>query len=390
MLQYAEVAGRLKGHGAQGHGAQAVTSARNEEVDGNRRQSIMIRRAGNNAGGAAFQIWRRQQPPSCGPTVSTPHLLLVNLGTPQAPEAGSVREFLLEFLSDEAVVDLPSWLWQPFLKRVVLRRRPARVAELYRSIWSPEGSPLRVETERMVTGLRAMADGRFTVSAAYRYGEPSIDAETTRLAKESAGPVIVVPLFPQRTDATTGTAFRRAVEAAVRAGTRNRLVPYCIPPDDAGYIAALAERCREAFATAARVPEHLVVSFHGIPVRYNRREAQVYTKDCEQTTRALLDAIGWPAARATLSYQSKFGFEKWLTPATATVLEELPHRGIRSVAVITPGFLTDGLETLEEIGIQGRESFEHSGGELFVRIGAVEAHPALLQSLAALASRHGQ
>ncbi|MHB1311255.1 MAG: ferrochelatase [Gemmatimonadaceae bacterium] len=319
--------------------------------------------------------------------MATPHLLLVNLGTPQAPEAGSVREFLLEFLSDEAVVDLPSWFWQPFLKRVVLRRRPARVAELYRSIWSPEGSPLRVETERMVTGLRALADGRFTVSAAYRYGEPSIDAEQARLARETAGPVIVVPLFPQRTDATTGTAFRRAVEAAERAGTRDRLELHCIAPDDAGYVEALAARCREAFAAAAHEPEHLVVSFHGIPVRYNRREAQGYTQDCELTMRALLAAIAWPASRATLSYQSKFGFEKWLTPATATVLEELPRRGIRSVAVITPGFLTEGLETLEEIGIQGRESFTHNGGDRLVRIGAVEAHPAMLRSLAALASR---
>lgn len=324
------------------------------------------------------------------PTVSTPHLLLVNLGTPQAPEAGSVREFLLEFLSDEAVVDIPAVLWQPFLKKVVLRKRPARVAELYRSIWSAEGSPLRVETERMVTRLRAMSDGRFTVSAAYRYGEPSIDAEKSRLARETAGPVIVVPLFPQRTDATTGTAFRRAVEAAHRAGTRDRLVLHCIAPDDAGYIAALAERCREAFAAAGKAPAHLVVSFHGIPVRYNRREAQVYTQDCELTTRALLAALEWPQARATLSYQSKFGFEKWLTPATATVLDELPRRGIRSVGVITPGFLTEGLETLEEIGIQGRESFEHSGGEFFVRIGAVEAHPAMLQSLADLAARHAR
>ena len=334
--------------------------------------------------------WRCASVPLASvPTVAIPHRLLVNLGTPRAPNAESVREFLLEFLSDEAVVDLPAWFWRPFLRRVVLRRRPARVAELYRSIWSPEGSPLRVETERMVTGLRALAGGRFTVSAAYRYGAPSIDAETARLATEQAGPVIVVPLFPQRTDATTGTAFKRAVEAAERAGIPDRLVLQCIPPDDAGYIEALAERCREAFAPSDREPEHLVVSFHGIPVRYNRREALTYTKDCELTTRALLAAIDWPAGRATLSYQSKFGFEKWLTPATATVLEELPGRGVKHLAVITPGFLTDGLETLEEIGMQGRESFEHAGGESFVRIGAVEAHPAMLRSLAGLASRLG-
>jgi ferrochelatase len=319
--------------------------------------------------------------------VTTPHLLLVNLGTPQAPTEASVREFLLEFLSDEDVVDLPSWLWQPFLKRVVLRKRPARVAELYRSIWSAQGSPLRVETERMVASLRASSAGRFTVSAAYRYGEPSIDTEIARVARDGAARVIVVPLFPQRTSSTTGTALTRATEAAARAGIATRLVPLCIPSDDSGYIEALAGRCREALATAASEPEHLVVSFHGIPVRYNRRESQVYTQDCERTMRALLAALQWPSDRATLAYQSKFGFERWLTPATADLLEELPARGVTRVAVITPGFLTEGLETLEEIGIQGRESFMHAGGTSYLRIGAVEAHPAMLQTLAAMAVR---
>lgn len=296
-----------------------------------------------------------------------------------------MREFLLEFLSDEAVVDLPAWLWQPFLRRVVLRRRPARVAELYRSIWTAEGSPLRVETERMVEGVRALAQGRFTVSSAYRYGEPSIDGEMQRLAGEATGRVVAVPLFPQRTDATTGTAFTRATQAAARAGITSRLANVSLTPDDAGYVEAMAVRCREALAGDA--VDHLVVSFHGIPVRYDRREGRQYTDDCATTTRALLAAIGWPAERTTLAYQSKFGFEQWLTPATADVLEELPRRGITRVAVITPGFLTEGLETLEEIGIQGRESFMHAGGAHFVRIGAVEAHPAMLQSLAELTLR---
>ncbi len=317
--------------------------------------------------------------------MAIPHLLLVNLGTPRLAETEAVREFLLEFLSDEAVVDLPAWLWQPFLKRVVLRRRPARVAELYRSIWTAEGSPLRVETKRMVEGVRALSNGRFTVSSAYRYGEPSINREMQRLAGEGVGRVIAVPLFPQRTDATTGTAIQRAEEAAARAGIESQLVNACIAPDDAGYVKAMAARSREALAGVD--VEHVVVSFHGIPVRYDRREGRQYTDDCAATTQALLKAIGWPADCTTLAYQSKFGFERWLTPATANVLEELPRRGIRRVAVITPGFLTEGLETLEEIGIQGRESFAHAGGTHFVRIGAVEAHPAMLRSLADLALR---
>jgi ferrochelatase len=317
---------------------------------------------------------------------TTPHLVLVNLGTPEAATAPAVRGFLTEFLSDSAVVDYPRWLWLPILYGIVLRTRPARVAEQYASIWLPAGSPLRVGTEHLVRAARAVAAGRFTVSEAYRYGEPSLDAVMKRLATEHQGPVIVVPLFPQRTDATTGTAFKRAREAAARAGIANRIVERLIAPDDAGYVAAMAVRWREALAGAKRPPEHLVVSFHGIPVRYDRREHGLYVRDCEATTRALLSAIGWPAERTTLAYQSVFGPERWLTPATATVLTELPGRGVKSVAVITPGFLTDGLETAEEIGIRGREAFHAAGGETLVRVPGVESEPSFVASLCALAS----
>ena len=315
-------------------------------------------------------------------TAAQPHLLLVNLGTPREPTPEAVREFLAEFLADPSVVDLPRLLWAPILNGMVLRSRPRRVAHQYRSIWTDGGSPLRVATELMVQELARRAEGRFTVSAAYRYGEPSLDAAMQELAAAGADPIVVVPLFPHRTDATTGTAFRRAREAASRAGIGGRVVERLVPADDERYIAALAARWREA--VAENEPDHLVVSFHGIPVRYDRREGRQYTADCEATTRALLAAIDWPGERATLAYQSKFGPERWLTPATADVLETLPARGVRRVAVITPGFVTEGLETLEEIGIRGRESFVAAGGETLIRIGAVECHDGFLDALAAL------
>lgn len=318
------------------------------------------------------------------PAPDTPHLLLVNLGTPQAPTPESVREFLREFLGDPAVVDLPRWLWLPILYGMVLRSRPRRVAHQYESIWTPAGSPLRVGTEQLVASVRELAAGRLTVSEAYRYGEPSLDTEMRRLARESSGPVIVVPLFPQRTDATTGTAFRKARESAAAAGIVDRVVERLVNPADPGYVEAMAVRWREALAASPTAPDHVVVSFHGIPVRYNRREGSIYVQDCESTTAALLEAIGWPRERATLSYQSKFGPEPWLTPATATILEELPRRGVRTVAVITPGFLTDGLETVEEIGIRGTESFEGAGGERLIRVRAVENEASLVASLCAL------
>lgn len=315
----------------------------------------------------------------------TPHLLLVNLGTPTAPTPEAVREFLEEFLSDPSVVDLPAWLWRPILRTMVLRRRPARVAHMYASIWHPEGSPLRVATERIVAALRVRARGHFTVSAAYRYGEPSLDSEMARLARDTTGSIVVVPLFPHRTDATTGTAFRRAREAAARAAIAGRVTERVIPADDAGFVAAMAAVWRDTIARPAAPPEHLVLSYHGIPVRYDRRERRMYTADCEATTRALLAALEWPAERATHAYQSKFGPEPWLTPATADVLAALPRRGVRRVAVVTPGFITDGLETLEEIGIRGRETFTEAGGESLLRVGAVEDHPAFIESLAGLA-----
>lgn len=312
--------------------------------------------------------------------------MLVNLGTPREPTTASVREFLDEFLSDTAVVDLPRWIWQPILRGIVLRKRPARVAEQYGSIWSTGGSPLRVGTEQIVAGVRERAAGRFGVSAAYRYGEPSLDSVMQTLAGDGTGSVIVSPLFPHRTDATTGTAFRRAREAAELAGIADRLVERLLHPADPGYIAAMAAQWRRAVATANHDLEHLIVSFHGIPVRYDRREGQTYTSDCQATTRAFLDAIHWPTDRATLAYQSKFGPEPWLKPATATLLEELPRRGVRRVAVITPGFLTEGLETIEEIGIRGRDSFLEAGGTHFLRVGSVEAESEFLDALTALAT----
>jgi len=319
------------------------------------------------------------------PPTTRPHLLLVNLGTPTQATPEAVREFLDEFLSDPAVVDLPGWVWRPILRTFVLRSRPVRVAEAYRSIWREEGSPLRTATEAMVEAVQLHGGDRLTASAAYRYGEPSLDTEMQRLARTHEGPIVVVPLFPQRTDATTGTAFARAREAAARAQLLPRVREVLIPPAEPGYINALAARWLEALDVAAQKPEHLVVSFHGIPVRYNKRERQQYTRDCEETTAALLTAIDWPRDRATLSYQSKFGPEPWLTPATAAVINALPAQGITRVGVILPGFLTEGLETLEEIGIRAREEFEANGGHDFLLVRAVENHHALATALVRLA-----
>ncbi len=290
-------------------------------------------------------------------------VLLVNLGTTRAPTPEAVRDFLAEFLSDPMVVDYPAWLWRPILSKI-LRSRPDKVAELYRSIWTEKGSPLAQGTERIAEALRRSVGGE--VRIAYRYGQPSL-----REALAAGG--VVVSLFPQRTSSTTGS-----IESALDGGVELRR----IAPDDPGYVDAAADLFRRAVGSEA--PDHFVVSFHGIPVRYDRRERGMYRADCERTFRALLTRIGWPEEKATLAYQSRFGPEPWLKPATASVLTRLGRSGVKSIAVATPGFLTDGLETLEEIGIRGKESFLAAGGERFVRVPAVEAHPRFIESLAAL------
>jgi ferrochelatase len=225
------------------------------------------------------------------------------------------------------VVDLPRWIWRPILSAFVLRSRPERVAEQYKSVWTESGSPLRVATQRMASAVAARSNDEFTVSWAFRYGEPSLEGEMSRLATAGDGPVIVVPLFPQRTDATTGTAFRSAREAAKRAGIHERYREALVAPAEDGYITALADRWRATLTASGSLPEHLVISFHGIPERYDRRERRQYTRDCEETAAAFLLTADWPTSRATIAYQSKFGPEAWLTPATATVVERAAEHG---------------------------------------------------------------
>ncbi len=307
-------------------------------------------------------------------------LLLVNLGTPRAPTPEAVHEFLLEFLSDPGVIDLPRWLWQPILRRMVLRSRPAKVAALYRSIWTEAGSPLEVGTRAIAEGVRELAEGRFEVDWAYRYGERSIhrafdehvDADTE---------VAVVPLYAHHTSSTSESVFLEAERVARDRGLARAPRRVELAADDAGFVEALADRCRETLAGAGAEGSHLLLSYHGIPIRYDRREGERYSSDCRATTRALLRALDWDPELADHCYQSKFGPEPWLKPATAATIEGLPGRGVRAVAVVTPGFLTDGLETIEEIGIQGSEAFADAGGDTFLRVPAPEGHPAMSRAL---------
>jgi len=276
-------------------------------------------------------------------------VLLVNLGTPAAPTAQAVRAYLAEFLSDPRVVELPRIVWLPILHGIVLRRRPKRSAAKYASIWTPEGSPLAVHTARQAGLLRAALPA-MQVEHAMRYGEPSIAAA---LKKLPANP-LVLPLYPQYSRATT-----ESVRDVLPAGTRMIESFH----DDPGYIGALAESVRRHWESHGR-GERLIMSFHGLPKRSVDR-GDPYEKQCRETARLLAAALGLPDAQWKLTFQSRFGAAKWLEPYTLPTLVELAKSGLRKVDVVCPGFVSDCLETLEEIGIEGRRAFLAAGGAQF-------------------------
>ena len=316
-------------------------------------------------------------------------VLLANLGTPTAPTPEAVRAFLAEFLSDPDVVDWPKLVWQPVLRGIILRTRPAKVARLYEEIWTAEGSPLRAQTERLAAALDADLPDGAGARAVFRYGEPSLMDHLERAARE-AKRVVVVPLFPQRTASSSGSIVRAVSRAALALDADHRVRCVALEPDDPGYIEALRDRAVTRFEEAGGPPDHLLVSFHGIPARVDRKEGGQYRADCARTTAALLDALDWEPARASQCFQSRFGPERWLEPATADRLVELAKGGVRTVGVIAPGFLTDGLETLEELGGEGRDDFREAGGEDLFLVPGVADHPALRASLARLATRRAE
>jgi ferrochelatase len=309
---------------------------------------------------------------------------------------------LAEFLSDPAVVDFPSWLWKPILHGIILKSRPPRVAELYREIWTADGSPLEAGTKSIAAGLQGLFDARVCADSrgdsdsrseprtavrwAYRYGRPSLASRLEKGKGLDCVEIVVLPLYAQHTSSTSGTVADEVRSLARGMEIDDRLRVALLEPGDRGYIEANAACFQRALAQEAWEPEHVLLSFHGIPARYDRREGEQYSQDCARTAEAILDDLGWDPDRATLCYQSKFGPERWLTPSTASLLETLPTTGVRRLAVMTPGFLTEGLETIEEIGIQGRETFLAAGGTHFLRVPAVGDHPAILQSLARLAT----
>lgn len=318
-------------------------------------------------------------------------VLLVNLGTPDAATAPALRRYLAEFLSDPRVVEIPRLVWWPILHGIILPTRPARSAAKYASVWTPEGSPLAVWTERLAQALDsslAERGHRVLVSHAMRYGNPSIAERMDRLRSQGATRVLILPLYPQYAAATTASIADKVLQWSTQARRMPELRFINEFHDQPGYINALAERVRSHWAEHGR-GERLVLSFHGIPHR-SLTLGDPYHCQCHKTARLLGQALGLGPDELMLTFQSRFGKARWLEPYTEPTLRELAAQGVKRVDVMCPGFVSDCLETLEEINDEARETFLESGGEAFHYIPCLNDSPLWTQALADLAERHLQ
>lgn len=294
------------------------------------------------------------------PPVATPKVgvLLVNLGTPDAPTTSAVKRYLKQFLSDRRVVEIPPLLWQPILRGIILNTRPQKSAQAYAKVWTEKGSPLAFFTAGQAEALQARMEGIADVRYAMRYGNPSVADQLGAMKAAGCNRILIAPLYPQYSGATTGTVLDEAYATltAMRWHPAIRTLPAY--HDDARYIGALKTSIEASLAKLDFVPDALVISFHGMPER-TLHLGDPYHCHCQKTARLLSEAMG---RELVVSFQSRFGRAKWLEPATDDTLMKLAREGTKKVAIFAPGFSVDCLETLEELAMQGHEQFEEAGG----------------------------
>ncbi len=316
-------------------------------------------------------------------------VLLVNLGTPDEPTAPAVKRYLREFLTGRRIVDLPRAVWLPILHGVILNVRPAASAKAYASIWrdDPPESPLRYFARGQAEALAKRFDAEaVSVDWAMRYGSPSIEERMTAMKEAGCERIFVLPLYPQYSATTTGSVNDAVFDAVKSMRWQPALRTAPAFHDERAYIDALAAVARRRLETLDWTPERVIISFHGLPERYFL-SGDPYHCHCQKTARLLRAAMGWSEDQAPIAFQSKFGREKWLEPATTDVIDQLAEEGVKRLAVITPGFTADCIETLEEIAIAAREQFMEAGGETFDAIPCLNAEPEMIDLLEVIARR---
>ncbi|MCC6801892.1 MAG: ferrochelatase, partial [Anaerolineae bacterium] len=297
-------------------------------------------------------------------------VLIAQLGTPAEPTSRALRPYLRQFLSDMRIIDYHPLVWQPILRGIILQTRPRRSARLYARIWTSEGSPLLVYSRRQADGLQERLGSQYRVVLGMRYGEPSIRDAIRTLERDGIDRIIVLPMYPQYSSTTTASIYDTVYEAAAGktfplTHERKRFVPTLrfVEPyyDHPLYIAAMRDHLRKSIAALPDAPDQYIVTFHGIPRRYTET-GDPYRQQSEQTAHLLAEAMGWRDDQWQISFQSRFGPEDWLEPYTEDVLEHLHGKGIERPLVFSPGFVTDCLETLDELGNEGRAQFADGGG----------------------------
>lgn len=331
-------------------------------------------------------------------------LLLINLGTPDAPETGPVRTYLREFLSDPRVIDLPAPLRWMLLNLVILPTRPSKSAEAYRKVWTAQGSPLLVHSKDLVARVSEALAGEYEVELGMRYGNPSIASALQKLYARGVRELTVFPLYPQNASSSTGSSLERVYEEV---GREWDLLPLkVVPPfyDDARFLdafAAVGKPVLDAFR-----PDHVLFSYHGLPERHltkgdrsgatcqfnsvccasiTPQNAGCYRAQTYATTRGIASRLGLSAEQHSVSFQSRLGRTPWIRPYTDLVIPELVKQGVKRLAVFCPAFVADCLETLEEIGIRAREDFKAHGGEELVLVPSLNVHPEWVSAVTSMA-----
>lgn len=320
-------------------------------------------------------IFHQAKPASTG-------VLLVNLGTPDAPTAPALRRYLGEFLADSRVIEIPKIIWMLILHGIILRVRPKKSAAKYQTVWTPEGSPLLVISQQQTAAVQTQLGDTARVKLGMRYGNPSIQKALREFQQEGVRNLIVLPLYPQYAAATTGSTF----DAVTRELQTWRFVPelqfinsYC---DNTLFIDALAASIQEDFNQHGK-PEKLLLSYHGMPKR-NLELGDPYFCLCQKTTRLVAEKLGLTKDDYITTFQSRFGYAEWLQPYTDKTLEQLAQNGVKNIAIVSPAFSADCLETLEELAVENREIFMHAGGEQYRYIAALNDRADHINALASI------
>lgn len=319
-------------------------------------------------------------------------VILAQVGTPEAPTKHALKPYLKHFLGDDRIIDAPRWYWLPVLHGIILQRRPKRIAHHFADIWTKKGSPLLIDSLAQVRGVQKRLGGKYVVKLGFAYAEPGMQTAMREFHDASITRIIVLPLFPQFSTTTTASVYDEislyALGRKKRGGKpKKKYSPALrfVEPfyDDPDYINVLAKNVKQQIKQLPHTPDKIIISYHGIPKSYVD-EGDPYPRHCEQTTKLLAKKMGWTDNEYMMTYQSRFGRAEWLQPYTQEELPKLHSNGVNYPAIMAPGFTTDCLETIHELGIEGAELYAEGGGDekALMRITCLNDSPAWLDYLA--------